>query len=177
MTTFAPTTTSDATLAYKTVSTDGTHMGTPGTVTKVAFVTHTASDWDKESPTELIVGGVVATVTIIGLVLLGICALQRRRLKASLRDTERPINPLVMSSTPQNIGLHEQGDKMIASHHTQITSPSLLPGSDGRPMLRSPLPPTGQGTHMLFSPPPVYETLGHEAQIYEIGNSSMSRSE
>ncbi|RFN43334.1 hypothetical protein FIE12Z_12424 [Fusarium flagelliforme] len=176
--TFAPASTLDVVLAHETVSADFTDMDTPATITKVSFVTHTASDWDKESPTDVIVGGVVAAVSIIGLVMvIGICALRRRKPKASLRDTERHINPLVVNLTPQNIGLHAQDDKIIASHHTQITSPISPLGPDVRPMFRSHLPLIGQGTQMFFSPPPVYETPNHEAQIHEMGSSSIRRDE
>lgn len=176
--TSAPASTLDVVLAHKTVSPDVTDMDTPATITKVSFVTHTASDWDKESPTDVIVGGVVATVSIIGLVMvIGICVLRRRKPKALLRDTERPINPLAITPTPQNIGLHAQGDKIIAAHHTQITSPISPLGPEVRPIFRSPLPLIGQGTQMFFSPPPVYGTPSHEAQIHEMGSSPIRRDE
>ncbi|KAI1058730.1 hypothetical protein LB507_004160 [Fusarium sp. FIESC RH6] len=171
-----PTSTLDVGLAHNTTSADVPDMDTPATITKVSFVTQSASDWDKESPAEVIVGGVVASVAIIGLfIVIGLCIRRRRKPKGSVRDTECPINPLVIDPTPQDIDLHAQGDKVIASHHTQITSPISPLRSDVRPMFRSPLSSTGQGTHVFVSPPPVYETTAHEAQIHEIGSSSLRR--
>ncbi|CAG7565397.1 unnamed protein product [Fusarium equiseti] len=144
---FAPASTLNVVLAHETASADVIDMDTPATITKVFFVTHTASDWDKEPPTDAIVGGVVATASIIGLVMvIGICALRRRKPKASLRDTEHPITPLAINPTPQDIGLHAQGDKIIASYHTQTTLPTSPLGPDVTPIFRPPLPLTGQGT-------------------------------
>lgn len=175
-TTFGPISTLDVDLAHKITNADAIGMNTPATITKVSFVTRTAYDLDKQPPTDVIVGGVVATVAIIGLfVVIGLCVRRRRTPRASLRDTERPISPLAIDPTPQNIGLHAQGDKMIASHHTQITSPDSPLGAGVRPMFGSPLQSIGQGTDVFVSYPPVYETLGHETQVHEIGSSSIRR--
>ena len=83
-----PTSTLDGGLAYNTASADVPDMDTPATVTKVSFVTQSGSDWDKESPTEVIIGGVVASVAIIGLfIAIGLCIRRRRKPKGSVRDT------------------------------------------------------------------------------------------
>ncbi|KAJ4015546.1 hypothetical protein NW752_007005 [Fusarium irregulare] len=175
-TTFGPISTLDVDLAHKTTNADAIGMDTPATITKLSFVTHPAYDLDKQPPTDVIVGGVVATVAIIGLfVVIGLCVRRRRTPRASLQDTECPINPLVINSTPQNIDPHARGDKIIASYHTRTTSPISPLRSNVRPMFKSPLSSMDQGTHMFVSPPPVYETTAHEAQIYEIGSPSIRR--
>ena len=84
-------------------------------------------------------------------------------------------HPMIIDPTHENIGVHAQGGKSIAAHHTQITSLNSLLGADARPMFRSPLQSIGQGIDMFVTYPPVYETLGHETQVHEISGASIKK--
>ncbi|OBS22847.1 hypothetical protein FPOA_09170 [Fusarium poae] len=136
----------------------------PATITKVAESTKSASNDGnaKSSPTPIgaIVGGVVGGVALIGLVMLGIFFILRRKRNKTVA-TQGPINPPVMNFIPQNMGPSMLDSKMVASPHTQPESAISPLQSDGR--------------QSVFGPPPVYEAPGHESQVHEMGDSSERR--
>ena len=67
---FGPTRTLGVDLAHKTASADVIDLDTPATITKVSFTINIASSRDKERPIHIIVSGVVAIITVIGLVMV-----------------------------------------------------------------------------------------------------------
>ena len=67
---FGTTSTLGVDLAHKTASADVIDLDTPATITKVSFTINIASNRDKESPTHIIFSGIVAVVTVIGLVIV-----------------------------------------------------------------------------------------------------------
>jgi hypothetical protein len=151
---------------------DATNTAEPTTVKKASATTTTNSNDDTPTPTETIVGGIVAAVAIIGLVMLGIFALRRRKTK--IRDTESPVNRPAMDFTPQSINPTVQDNKMAPSNHMQPVSPISPPGPDGRQFAFKPhSTSTGWGGHMTFSPPPIYETPPCEVRVHEIADSSV----
>jgi hypothetical protein len=151
---------------------DATNTAEPTTVKKASATMTTNSKDNTPTPTETIVGGIVAAVTIIGLVLLGIFALRRRKTK--IRDTESPVNQPAMNFTPQSINPTMHDNKMVPSHRMQPVSPISPLGPDGRqfPFGRHSAS-TGRGGQMSFSPPPIYETPQCEVRVHEIADSSV----
>ncbi|CEI70865.1 hypothetical protein FVEN_g9753 [Fusarium venenatum] len=133
----------------------------PTTITKVAESTKsTSNDGSNKSssaPIGAIVGGAVGGVALIGLVMLGIFFVLRRKRNKTV-TTQGPINPPVMNFIPQNMGPSMLDSKMVASPHTQ-------PGSAISPL-------QSDGRQSMFGPPPVYEAPGHESQVHEMGDSS-----
>jgi hypothetical protein len=150
---------------------DATNSAEPTPVKKASATTTTNSNDDRPTSTETIVGGIVAAVTIIGLVILGIFALRRRKTK--IRDTESPVNRTAMDFTSQSIN-PTRHNKMVPSHHVQPVSPISPLGPDGRQFSFGPNSiSTGRRGQMSFSPPPIYETPQCEVRVHEIADSSV----
>ncbi|GKU05085.1 hypothetical protein FLAG1_07344 [Fusarium langsethiae] len=148
-----------------------TNTAEPTTVKKASATTTINSNHDTPTPTETIVGGIVAAVTIIGLVILGIFALRRRKTK--IRDTESPVNRPAMDFTPQSI-YPTKHNKTVPSHHMQPVSPISPLGPDGRQFAFGPNSiSTGLCGQMSFSPPPIYETPQCKVRVHEIADSSV----
>ncbi|SPJ75458.1 uncharacterized protein FTOL_05189 [Fusarium torulosum] len=151
---------------------DATNTAEPTTVKKASATTTTNSDDNAATPTETIVGGIVAAVAIIGLVILGIFALRRRKTK--IRDTESPVNQPAMGFTHQSINPTIHDNKMVPSHHMQPVSPVSPLGPDGRQFAFGPNSvSTGRRGQMSFSLPPIYETAQCEVRVHEIADSSV----
>ncbi|EKJ70492.1 hypothetical protein FPSE_09353 [Fusarium pseudograminearum CS3096] len=141
-----------------------TESDEPTTITKVAPSTKSAStDGNSKSspaPIGAIVGGVVGGVALIGLAMLGVFFMLRRKRNKTVA-TQGPINPPVMNFIPQNMGPSMLDSKMVASPHAQPDSAISPLQSDSR--------------QSMFGPPPVYEAPGHESQVHEMGESSERR--
>ncbi|RGP63964.1 hypothetical protein FSPOR_8292 [Fusarium sporotrichioides] len=136
-----------------------TESDEPTTITKVAESTKSTNDGGKSSSTPIgaIVGGVVGGVAFIGLVMLGVFFILRRKRNKTV-TAQGPINPPVMNFIPQHMGPSMLDSKMVASPHTQQDSAVSPLQSDGR--------------QSMFGPPPVYEAPGHESQVHEMGDSN-----
>jgi hypothetical protein len=153
-------------------ATDATNTAEPTTVKKASATTTTNPNDNAPTSTETIFGGTVAAVAIIGLVILGIFALRRRKTK--FRDTESPVNQPAMHFTPQSINPTMHDNKMVPSHHKYPVSPISPLEPDGRQFaFGSNSISTGRGGQMSFSPPPIYETPQCEVRVHEIADSSV----
>lgn len=120
---------------------------------------------DKKSsvPLGAIIGGAVGGVAVIGMIMLGIFfMLRRRKSKNAPAPIDGPINPPTMNFAPQNADPVMLDSKMVGSpneHRVSAVSPLGSPGWGGP-----------------VSPPPVYEAPAHEAaQVHEMGDSSVTK--
>ena len=138
----------------------------PSTVTRDAASATSSSESKEEkkssTPLGAIIGGAVGGVALIGIIMLGIFFMLRRK-KNKIAPTEGPINPPIMNFAPQNYPQNTEpgmlDSKEVGTHHVgSAVSPLGSPGWGGP-----------------VSPPPVYEAPAQEAQVHEMGDSSVTK--
>ncbi|RGP64455.1 hypothetical protein FLONG3_9513 [Fusarium longipes] len=135
-------------------------------ITRDAALATSSSEFKEEkkssTPLGAIIGGAVGGVARIGIIMLGIFFMLRQK-KIKTAPTEGPINPPTMNFAPQ--------------HFPQNTEPGMLDSKEvGTHHVGSAVSPLGSsGWGGSVSPPPVYEAPAQEAQVHEMGDSSVTK--